>query len=82
MSNTCKECIDLLLDYVEGELPAEMHMRLEAHMGECEPCDQFLKTYKATPGLCRKALAAKMPENVAKKLSDFLRLEMQKDRKA
>jgi len=82
MSNTCKECIDLLLDYVDGELPVEMRARLEVHMGECEPCDQFLKTYKATPGLCRKALAAKMPESVAKKLGDFLRLEMKKDRKA
>jgi anti-sigma factor RsiW len=82
MANTCKECIDLLLDYVEGELPLDVRSRLESHMGGCEPCEQFLKTYQATPGLCRKALAAKMPDDFARKLTDFLRVEMQKDKKA
>lgn len=82
MSNTCKECIDLLLDYVEGELPLDIRTRLEAHMGDCEPCDHFLKTYRATPGLCRRALAAQMPEDVVKKLNDFLRTQMKKDREA
>ena len=82
MFNTCKECIDLLLDYVEGELPLDVRSRLEVHMGGCELCDAFLKTYKATPGLCRKALAAKMPDDIAKRLTDFLRVEMQKDGKA
>jgi anti-sigma factor RsiW len=81
MSNTCKECIDLLLDYVEGELSVDVRSRLETHLGGCEPCVSFLKTYRATPGLCRSALAAKMPDDISKKLTDFLRAEMHRDRK-
>lgn len=80
MANTCKECIDLLLDYLEGELPVDVRARLEAHMGGCESCDTFLKQYSATPGMCRKALAAQMPENIAKRLTDFLRVEMEKNK--
>lgn len=80
MANTCKECIDLLLDYVEGELPLDVRARLETHMGGCEPCDTFLKQYSATPNMCRKALAAKMPGNIAKRLTEFLRSEIEKSR--
>ncbi len=80
MANTCKECIDLLLDYVEGELPLDVRARLETHMGGCEPCDTFLKQYSATPGMCRMALAAKMPDNIAKRLTEFLRSEIEKSR--
>jgi hypothetical protein len=35
-----------------------------------------LKSYQATPRLCRKALAAKMPEALAAKLAAFLKNEL------
>ncbi len=75
---TCKESIDLLLDFLEGELPGELRARLETHFGGCSPCEEFLKSYRATPVLCRKALAAEVPEEVASRLTDFLRAEMKK----
>lgn len=75
---TCKDAIDLLLDYVDGSLPAEVRARLERHFGDCSPCEEFLQSYRATPGLCRKALEHAMPESVAHKLSDFLKKELGK----
>ncbi|MEW6434753.1 MAG: zf-HC2 domain-containing protein [Myxococcota bacterium] len=74
---TCRDSLDLLLEYAEGHLPDDVRRRLEAHFGDCQPCEEFLKTYRATPGLCKKALAATMPEAVAKKLTTFLRRELQ-----
>lgn len=76
--STCKESIDLLLEYLEGELPPELRAKLEEHLGGCSPCEDFLKTYRATPGLCRKALAREVPEEVAESLNAFLRRELQK----
>ncbi|MDP1826480.1 MAG: zf-HC2 domain-containing protein [Archangium sp.] len=77
-STTCKDSVELLLEYLDGELTDELRAKLEAHLGGCSPCEDFLKGYKATPGLCRKALAREIPKEVAVKLTDFLRSEMAK----
>ena len=75
---TCKDAIDLLLHYLDGDMPAETKAHLEEHLGGCVPCEEFLKTYKATPGLCREALRSKMPEALSRNLSDFLRSHLKK----
>jgi anti-sigma factor RsiW len=75
---TCKDAIELLLSYLDGEMSAETKAHLEAHLGGCSPCEDFLKTYKATPTLCREALASKMPEALARNLSEFLRANLKK----
>jgi anti-sigma factor RsiW len=75
---TCKESIDLLLEYLDGELPGDLRARLEAHLGGCAPCEEFLRSYRATPTLCRRALAAEIPEEVAHRLTEFLRAEFRK----
>ncbi|GMU61213.1 MAG: hypothetical protein AMXMBFR34_29760 [Myxococcaceae bacterium] len=75
---SCRDSLQLLLDYAEGHLPDDVRARLERHFGDCQPCEEFLKTYRATPELCRKALEAKMPEAVAQKLSAFLKKELER----
>jgi anti-sigma factor RsiW len=74
----CKDSIDALLSYLDGDMSSEMSKELEEHLYRCGPCVDFLRTYKATPGMCRKALAAKMPKEVADQLTDFLRQKMKK----
>lgn len=64
--------MDLLGDYVEGALPADRAKALEEHLSMCPPCITFVRTYKATRGLCRKALAKHMPEELSLSLSSFL----------
>jgi len=76
--STCKDSVELLLEYLDGELTPELREKLEEHLGGCSPCEDFLKSYRATPGLCRKALAREVPREVAAKLTDFLRREMAK----
>jgi anti-sigma factor RsiW len=77
-SSTCRESIELMLEYLDGELSADVRARLEEHFGGCSPCEDFLKSYRATPNLCRKALARAMPGAVADRLTEFLRAEMNK----
>ena len=70
---SCKDCVDVLRAYLDGEMSPEEEAHLKAHLGDCPPCVDFLESYKATPGLCRKALKAKMPEELSQKLKAFLR---------
>lgn len=73
---TCRDTIDLLLEYLEGGLTEEVRAKLETHLGGCTPCEEFLATYRQTPKICKKALVTKMPREIAGKLTDFLRREI------
>lgn len=68
----CKECIDLLVDYLEGALPEEQDKKLDEHFLGCPPCLEFLDQYRASTTLSRKALEIEMPQELADKLSEFL----------
>jgi anti-sigma factor (TIGR02949 family) len=69
----CKDSINLLQDYLDGELTPEDAQHLREHLQGCAPCVDFLRTYRATPGLCKRALAHKMPQEMSSKLTEFLR---------
>jgi anti-sigma factor RsiW len=68
----CKDCVDLLGEYIEGTLSPERSKALEAHLSLCPPCITFVRTYRATRRLCRHALAAEMPSELVSSLSSFL----------
>jgi anti-sigma factor RsiW len=71
--HTCRDAIDVLRAYVDGDLDPAESQKLEAHLTGCSPCVDFLATYRKTPELCRKALQAKMPADLAAALSAFVR---------
>ena len=54
--SSCRECADLLFDYVEGSLDVDTARELESHFEACPPCVSFLNTYRATGSLCKDAL--------------------------
>ena len=70
----CKECLDLLYDYLEGSLNAETTKVLEEHFEDCPPCIAFLKTYKTTTKICRETLnQVEIPEAIRDTLLKFLK---------
>jgi anti-sigma factor RsiW len=71
--HSCRDAIDVLRAYVDGDMETATRASLEEHLGMCSPCVEFLETYKKTPGLCREALQAKMPESLVARLDEFLR---------
>ncbi|MBL8913950.1 MAG: zf-HC2 domain-containing protein [Archangium sp.] len=75
---TCKQSVEMMLEYLDGALTDDMLQKLQAHLGGCTPCEEFLASYRATPQICRKALARKMPDTVANKLTEFLRKELKR----
>jgi anti-sigma factor RsiW len=68
----CKECVDLLGDYIDGALPPERAQALEEHLSLCPPCITFVRTYKATGRLCRHVLQSEMPRELIASLKSFL----------
>jgi|TARA_B110000438_G_scaffold121362_1_gene118487 hypothetical protein len=69
----CKECLELLHDYLEDTLSQEIKISLEEHFQDCPPCISFLKTYKATTNACRKMLTqTEVPDEVAASVKAFI----------
>lgn len=50
---TCRHIIDFLMDYLNGELPADQRATFDRHLALCPPCVAYLKTYEDTVKLER-----------------------------
>lgn len=72
-TKTCRESIELLMDYLEGLLPPDEKAALDAHFAACKPCLDFLRSYQRTPRLLRKAMAVDIPPAVSERLAQFLK---------
>jgi anti-sigma factor RsiW len=44
----CRECVEFLIDYLEGELPPEQAEAFQQHLELCPPCIEYVATYKST----------------------------------
>lgn len=70
---TCASGVELLMDYLEGVLPAETAAALEAHVAGCPRCTAYVESYRATPRILRDATAAPFPPELEESLLAFLR---------
>jgi anti-sigma factor RsiW len=65
---TCRDFADFLLDYVEGDLPAEARRRFDDHMAICPDCVRYLQHYTETIKAGRLAIADELPADVPESL--------------
>lgn len=72
-TKTCRETIELLMDYLEGQLPPEEKSALDAHFAACKPCLEFVRSYERTPSVLRKATEVEIPPEVSDRLIQFLK---------
>jgi anti-sigma factor RsiW len=70
---TCVSGVELLMDYLEGVLPAEVRAALDEHLAGCPRCTAFVASYVDTPRILRQATAAALPAGVEASLKAFLR---------
>jgi anti-sigma factor RsiW len=73
----CDECVELLVDYLEGELPPERAKALEIHLDLCPSCVSFVNTYLGTVNIARTLQAEDIPTELTQRLIDFLCKEKQ-----
>lgn len=69
----CVSGVDLLIDYLEGELPADVRDALDAHVAGCARCAAFIESYQAATPLLRRATAATLSDDLAASLLAALR---------
>jgi anti-sigma factor RsiW len=53
---TCRELIDFLSDYLDGDLPLPERAAFEEHMRVCPECRSYVESFKQTIELGRAAL--------------------------
>lgn len=58
---TCAQVMAALSDYAEGEVPADLRVRIEAHVAGCRQCEQFGAGFVALLAGMRRELAAPDP---------------------
>ena len=71
----CVSGVELLMDYLEDVLPAEVRSALDAHVAGCERCMAFIESYRETPRILREATMATIPSDVQASLRAFLRAQ-------
>jgi hypothetical protein len=69
----CRECIELLAEYVDGLLPKATAELLDWHLEGCAPCIAFLNTYKGTVDAAKRLRETKLPPELRQKLVAFLK---------
>jgi anti-sigma factor RsiW len=52
---TCRELIEFLHLYLDGELPPERVAEFERHLSVCESCVNYIKTYREAIALGKAA---------------------------
>lgn len=77
MKYDCPRMMDLLVDYMEGELTDDQQAHLEKHLSGCPPCTAFMSSYERAGEISRVALAREMPAEMKGKLLAFLREELE-----
>lgn len=76
---TCKEIVEILCDYLEGELPQEEKEELDRHVEDCPPCLAFLNTYRRTSQLCKALRPEDIPVELKMRLERFLKEKASKN---
>jgi anti-sigma factor RsiW len=68
----CRDIVDLLDAYLEGDLDAADVAALETHLAGCEECTAFMKTYRATVRKTRQLSEDQLPAELRERLLTFL----------
>jgi anti-sigma factor RsiW len=45
---TCKELVEVVTDYLEGEMPAEQRLLFEEHIAWCDWCQTYVDQMRET----------------------------------
>jgi len=74
----CKECVELLTDYLEGTLDSDTKSRLDEHLSACAPCINFVKTFEKTSEITKvlREQRVDVPSEVQDRVKTFLRDEI------
>lgn len=65
----CKELINKLSEYLDGELDPELAGRLTRHLEHCEDCSIVVDTTRKTLEICCSTEPEPLPDDVRERLN-------------
>lgn len=72
---TCKEVVELVTDYLEGSLSAEIRMQMDRHLAGCDGCtaylDQMRQTIRLTGRFREENLSEEQREDLLRLFQDW-----------
>lgn len=73
-SDSCRDLLGSLSDYIDGTLDEALCVAIETHMADCENCQVVVDTLRKTVLLYRDLPAEPMPADAEERL--FKRMEL------
>ena len=77
----CISGVELLMEFLEGELPPDVRAALEAHVAGCERCAAFVASYCETPRILRDVTTMTLPDDIEASLKAFVKDLLSKSRR-
>jgi anti-sigma factor RsiW len=72
---TCRELVELVTAYLEGDLPPDEAARLERHVADCDGCamvlDEFRDTIRLTGMLTEDAVSPRQRDTLLEVFRDW-----------
>ncbi len=69
----CQEVVELITDYLEGELSRAERRRFDAHLADCEHCTEYLAQMRATIRLTGRLQAEDLTPAMREEFSTLYR---------
>ena len=70
---SCREMAEHLSDYIDGDLRDDLRALIDAHRGDCPPCEAFVRTLARTVDIVRAQPREPLPGARTKALAAALR---------
>ena len=69
----CGDVVAHASDYMDGDVSASLSDKIKYHLGLCQDCNGWVKTFVATVGLARELPQKEVPDSLQQKLRDISR---------
>jgi anti-sigma factor RsiW len=69
---TCQQVVELLVEYVAGDMDAPTQAVFEVHLRDCAACVSFLATYRETLRATRAVRYDALPDALLTRVQQFL----------
>jgi anti-sigma factor RsiW len=70
---TCAELVELVTDYLEGQLPDRERRRFDQHLATCEGCAAYVEQMRATIVTAGRLAEPELPARLEQQLLDAFR---------
>ena len=69
----CEQLVELVTDYLEGDLEPDVAAKFDAHLLECDGCVNFLEQFRSTISTLGRVQPDRLDEGFRERLLDTFR---------